>query len=186
MLSSLEKNMYQHEAEKTGIQKFLSKPVKLYELNQTLLNLFNNQATVYAEEGAHPKIAKLTSSATIMVVEDEPLNMLLITEVLRKMGFTVTKAGNGKEAISLLETLRPDLIFMDVNMPEMDGFTATTLIRQTDSPIATIPIIALTADAMKEDRERCLESGMSDYISKPFRLDEIDAILKKHIPGIQS
>ena len=186
MLSSLEKNMYQHEAEKTGIQKFLSKPVKLYELNQTLLNLFNNQATVYAEEGAHPKIDKLTSSATIMVVEDEPLNMLLITEVLRKMGFTVTKAGNGKEAISLLETLRPDLIFMDVNMPEMDGFTATTLIRQTDSPIATIPIIALTADAMKEDRERCLESGMSDYISKPFRLDEIDAILKKYIPGIQS
>ncbi len=186
MLSSLEKNMYQHEAEKTGIHTFLSKPVKLAELNQTLLSLFNNHSSEIPEQSDRIKIEKLTSTAIIMVVEDEPLNMMLITEVLRKMGFTVIKAGNGKEAIHLLSDARPALIFMDVNMPEMDGFTATSLIRQLESPIATVPIIALTADAMKEDRERCIEAGMSDYVSKPFRLEEIDTVLKKYIPGIES
>jgi len=115
------------------------------------------------------------------VVEDEPLNMLLISEVLHKMGFTVIKAGNGREAINLLHTATPVLIFMDVNMPEMDGFTTTAAIRAFSGAAAQTPIIALTADAMKEDRERCLQAGMNDYISKPFRLEEIEATLRKYM-----
>jgi len=181
MLSSLEKNMYRHEAEQTGIHKFLSKPVKLHELNATLLSLFNKQPTVAAVQTRQPVITPFTTQASIMVVEDEPLNMLLISEVLNKMGFGVIKAGNGREAIDLLHTTSPVLIFMDVNMPEMDGFTATSIIRGLAGPVATIPVIALTADAMKEDRERCLEAGMNDYLSKPFRLEEIETTLKKYI-----
>ncbi len=181
MLSSLEKDMYQHEAEKTGICRFLSKPVKLHDLNDTLLSFFNKQTKTAGESIQKPRINKLTNSATIMVVEDEPLNMLLISEVLGKMGFEVIKAGNGKEAIDLLDNTAPALIFMDVNMPEMDGFTATSLIRQRTNDSAGIPIIALTADAMKEDRERCLLAGMNDYISKPFRLEEIETILKQYV-----
>ena len=181
MLSSLEKNMYRHEAEQTGIHKFLTKPVKLHELHAVLSSMFTQQAPAAVAQQEQPTIKKFATSASVMVVEDEPLNMLLISEVLHKMGFGVIKAGNGREAIELLHTARPALIFMDVNMPEMDGFTATALIRALPGPVASIPIIALTADAMKEDRERCLEAGMNDYLSKPFRLEEIEATLKNYI-----
>jgi CheY-like chemotaxis protein len=173
--------MYRHEAEQTGIHKFLSKPVKLHELNATLLSMFNKHAPVAAPQAEQPTIKQFDTNASIMVVEDEPVNMLLISEVLQKMGFGVIKAGNGREAIELLRNTRPALVFMDVNMPEMDGFTATAIIRGLPGPAASIPIIALTADAMKEDRERCLQAGMNDYLSKPFRLEEIETVLKNHL-----
>ena len=181
MLSSLEKNMYQHEAEKNGIHKFLSKPVKLHELHNTLLSLFNKQAAALPLQTAIPGIEKMTNSAVIMVVEDEPINMMLISEVLGKMGFQIIKAGDGRQAIELLKTKTPQLIFMDVNMPVMDGFTATELIRCLPDPTGNIPVIALTADAMKEDRERCIASGMNDYISKPFRMEELQKVLRQYV-----
>jgi CheY-like chemotaxis protein len=113
-----------------------------------------------------------------MVVEDDPINMMLISEVLRKMGFKVIKAINGKQALEILPKYEPVLIFMDVNMPEMDGFTTTRFIRQLAEPHCSIPIIALTADAMQGDREKCIEAGMNDYVTKPFRIEEIEAVLK--------
>jgi CheY-like chemotaxis protein len=75
----------------------------------------------------------------------------------------------------------PELVFMDINMPVVDGYTATTRIRRLNSELRNIPIIALTADAMKEDRERCLSVGMNDFISKPFRLHEIESVLKTYL-----
>ena len=107
--------------------------------------------------------------------------MMLIGEVLRKMGFDLVKANNGKQALEILPKNDPVLIFMDVNMPEMDGFTTTRLIRQMAEPHCSIPIIALTADAMQGDREKCLEAGMNDYVTKPFRIEEIEAVLKKRM-----
>ena len=181
MLSSLEKTIYQKEAEKTGIDKFLSKPVKLQELNSLLSSLFDKPNRAADQNPPLPAIEKLTESATIMVVEDEPLNMLLISEVLRKMGFNVVKASNGREALEILPETEPVLIFMDVNMPEMDGFTATAIIRKMPEPQCNIPIIALTADAMKEDKDRCMEAGMDDFVSKPFRLKEIETVLKNYV-----
>lgn len=181
MLSSLEKNMYQLEAEKNGIHKFLSKPVKLHELQNTLLSLFNKQVAANQAPAAIPGIEKITDTAVIMVVEDEPINMMLISEVLGKMGFQIVKAGNGREAIDMLKTKTPQLIFMDVNMPVMDGFTATELIRCLPEPTCHIPVIALTADAMKEDRERCIASGMNDYLSKPFRLEELEKVIRQYV-----
>jgi PAS domain S-box-containing protein len=181
MLSPMQKNIYQQEAEKNGIRQFLSKPVKLHELNNTLSALFNKQTSQSKPPTIKPTIEKLTDSATIMVVEDEPMNMMLITTVLGKMGFQVIKAGNGEQAIELLQTNTPDLIFMDVNMPVMDGFTATINIRKLPEPACNIPVIALTADAMKEDRERCMQSGMTDYLTKPFRLEELEKVLKQYV-----
>jgi CheY-like chemotaxis protein len=113
-----------------------------------------------------------------MVVEDDPINMLLITEVLRKMGFDIIRANNGKEALEILPHYDPVLIFMDVNMPEMDGYTTTRHIRAMGEQYKQLPIIALTADAMQGDRERCLAAGMDDYVSKPFRMEEIVGVLK--------
>jgi CheY-like chemotaxis protein len=87
---------------------------------------------------------------------------------------------NGKEALERLPHCEPVMIFMDVNMPEMDGYTTTRHIRQMPEPYCNLPIIALTADAMKGDREKCLEAGMNRYISKPFRLEEIDGVLRDY------
>jgi PAS domain S-box-containing protein len=181
MLSSLEKNLYQHEADKTGINKFISKPVKIHELNSTLLSLFEKNMQ---NDSLHPSFdafEKITQSASIMVVDDDPINMLLISEVLKRMGFDVIQMQNGKEVIESLPHYDPVLIFMDVNMPEMDGYTSTRIIRSMQTAQSRIPIIALTADAMKGDKERCLDAGMNNYISKPFKLEEIEAVLKEYI-----
>lgn len=181
MLSSLEKNMYQYEAEKTGISKFISKPVKLHELNSLLLSLFEKTMQNDTLHPSLPAIEKISQAASIMVVDDDPINMLLITEVLRRMGFDVIQMNNGKEVIEGLDHYEPVLIFMDVNMPEQDGYTTTRLIRQLPEPMRNTPIVALTADAMKGDREKCLAAGMNNYISKPFKLEEIEAVLKNYM-----
>ena len=181
MLSSLEKNLYQHEADKNGINKFISKPVKLHELNSTLLSLFEKNMQ---NDSLHPSfgtIEKITQAASIMVVDDDPINMMLISEVLKRMGFEVIQMQNGREVIETLPHYDPVLIFMDVNMPEMDGYTTTRIIRKMQTTHARIPIIALTADAMKGDKERCLDSGMNNYISKPFKIEEIEAVLREYI-----
>ncbi|MBC7903821.1 MAG: response regulator, partial [Gemmatimonadaceae bacterium] len=183
MLSSFEKSMYKTEAEKAGIENFLFKPVRFQDLQKTVFGLFGHEQVAGDERKAEkvPVIDKFRSAGSILVVEDEPMNMMLISEVLTKMGFQVIKAGNGREALDLLESSRPSLIFMDVNMPEMDGFTATALIRQMPGFASKLPIIALTADAMKEDREKCINSGMDHYVSKPFRIEEITDVLKKYL-----
>jgi CheY-like chemotaxis protein len=184
MLSSLEKTLFQHEAESIGINKFLSKPVKMHELNNLLTAIFNK-----AQDGDQkeiiPAIQSFSDVTRILVVEDEPLNLLLISEVLRKMGVEVVTAGDGCEAMDKLIEHDPSMIFMDVNMPEMDGFMATELIRKLTTQHRNVPIVALTADAMPEDKERCLESGMNDYLSKPFRLEEIHAVIKKYCPILE-
>ena len=181
MLSSLEKNMEGYQAERRGIVKLLSKPVKLHALDKMLSSLFSKQVKEDAVQADRPTIKKIMGSATILVAEDEPVNMLLISEILGKMGLTVLKATNGQEVLDTLASHTPHMIFMDVNMPEMDGFTATAQIRVLPSPLCNIPVIALTADAMKEDRDRCLQAGMNDYISKPFRLEELEAVLKTYL-----
>ena len=180
MLSSMEKNIYQHEASKSGINKFLSKPVKLHELHATLLSLFEKNMQNDHLHPSLPNKVKISESTSVMVADDDPINMLLISEVLRRMGFEVIQVCNGKEALDRLSDCKPVIIFMDVNMPEMDGYTTTRHIRQLSEPHCNIPIIALTADAMKGDREKCLEAGMNHYISKPFRLEEIDAVLRTY------
>jgi signal transduction histidine kinase/ligand-binding sensor domain-containing protein/DNA-binding response OmpR family regulator len=179
MLSSLERNLHREEAENIGIDLFLSKPVRFNELNQILASIFEDGEPKVNISEAIPVIHQLGSNRTILVAEDEPINMLLISEVLHKMGFKVVKANNGVEAVQLLQQHDPDIIFMDINMPEMDGYTATRAIRRLTGPHADTPIIALTADAMIEDKQRCLDSGMNGFVSKPFRLEEIESVLQQ-------
>jgi signal transduction histidine kinase/ligand-binding sensor domain-containing protein/DNA-binding response OmpR family regulator len=181
MLSSLDKGMCLEAAEQAGIDMFLTKPVKLQELNNILQSIFGKEEIDSLSAPSKPVIKKLTDGASVLVAEDEPVNMLLISEVLSKMGFTVIRAGNGKEVLELLKTHQPKIIFMDVNMPEMDGLEATAIIRAQSRPQNNIPIIALTAGAMKEDRERCLLAGMNSFVSKPFRLEELEGVVKKYL-----
>jgi PAS domain S-box-containing protein len=181
MLSSLEKNVLQNEANEIGIYKMLTKPVKMYELYSVLCAML--VATTLEEKPVQqaPEIKKIGHEISIMVVEDDPINMMLINEVLTKMGFSVIKANNGKKALEILPDVDPALIFMDVNMPEMDGYDTTRLIRKMPEPWCTLPVIALTADAMVGDKERCLEAGMDDYVSKPFKIEEIESVLKSRV-----
>lgn len=181
MLSALEKSLFQHEADKTGIYHILTKPVKLYELYALLCALFMKEKQTAKIKVSVPVIKKFGESSLVMVVEDDPINMMLITEVLRKMGFEIIRAENGRQALEILPHHQPELIFMDVNMPELDGFATTRLIRQMPEPHRSIPIIALTAEAMQGDKERCIEAGMNSYVSKPFRLEEIESVLKNKI-----
>ena len=188
MLSSLEKTMIRKEAEEIGIDRFLSKPVKINELVSLLSSLFERSDSHKAALSKIPMIGKFSQGNKVLVAEDNPMNMLLISEVLGNMGIEVIKASTGVEALAMMDLYEPDIIFMDVNMPVMDGYTATQRIRELPHPQCDIPIIALTADAMKEDKERCLQAGMNDFVSKPFRLKEIESILKtylKNIPVLQ-
>jgi signal transduction histidine kinase/CheY-like chemotaxis protein len=181
MLSSLERSKFQPRAETFGISKFLSKPVKLLEL-VNLLSLHFEKAYLHEEPLiAIPAIGKKFQRRKVLVAEDNPMNMLLISEVLGNMGLEVIKAGNGEEAIAMLMQYDPAVIFMDVNMPVMDGYTATKKIRLSPAPYCNVPIIALTADAMDEDKERCQKAGMTGFVSKPFRLREIESVMNNYL-----
>ena len=120
----------------------------------------------------------------ILLVEDNITNQQLAVRLLnKKLGYSVDVATNGKAAIVSLSTTNYDLVLMDCQMPEMDGYEATRVIRNSSSPIKDhrVPIVAMTANAMKGDREKCLEVGMDDYISKPIKIDELAETIRKNI-----
>ena len=118
------------------------------------------------------------ASLQILLAEDTPVNQLLVSRMLEKHGHVVTIAANGKQAVANYQERPFDLVFMDVQMPEMNGFEATALIRQLQQVTDTyVPIIAMTAHAISGDRERCLDAGMDDYISKPASQKELMRII---------
>lgn len=117
----------------------------------------------------------------ILAVEDMKVNLMLLTRILEKHGCKVSSACNGSEAVEMMKENHYDLVFMDCQMPEMDGFEATKWIRQNENNERHTTIVALTADAMTGDREKCLAAGMDDYLNKPFKQEQITEMLKKWI-----
>ena len=127
--------------------------------------------------------AGLTPSPTVLVVDDEKQNRDLLTELL-KHDCRVILAKNGAQAIDRAHELQPDLILLDVMMPEMDGFEATIEIRK-DPRWRKLPIIAVTAKAMKDDQERCLQAGANDYLAKPIDLDRLFSLIRVWLPKME-
>ena len=117
--------------------------------------------------------------ARVLLVEDNAVNQTLAIRLLEKRGYVVSVAGDGREALAALEKDNFDVVLMDIQMPEMDGFEATAAIRQKEKFSGRhIPIIAMTANALKGDQERCLEAGMDAYIAKPIRTKELFAAIE--------
>ncbi|MDA0204135.1 MAG: response regulator [Acidobacteria bacterium] len=165
------------DAVAAGFRGCLSKPVKMSSLVETM-----GAAALPADAGparSTTSAKRADGGARILVAEDNPVNQLLMTKVLKKMGHTAEIVPDGRQAVEA--ALRGDysVILMDCQMPEMDGFEATAQIRQRENPAKRIPIIALTANAMKGDNERCFEAGMDDYLSKPIDLTLLAEALQR-------
>jgi CheY-like chemotaxis protein len=135
-----------------------------------------------------PKPAQPENGVNILLAEDNRVNQKVATFMLEKLGYKVDVALNGVEVLEKIENDKYDLIFMDCQMPEMDGYEATRKVRQLGSEHHShnIPIIALTAHAMKSNDEECYAAGMNDYLTKPVRAEELDAILSKWQTEIQA
>ena len=131
-----------------------------------------------------PQQGEQRFSGNVLVAEDNEINLMYIATLLAQLGCECTTVDNGQEAVELLRETPFDLVLMDCQMPEMDGFEATRAIRETESNVTDgprIPIVALTANAIKGDRERCLDAGMDDYLSKPVRIEEVSAVLATYL-----
>ena len=178
-----------------GFTGYLAKPLRPSEISQALalicdarhrgidLPLVTRFMLQEAWAGNHENI--VFDRPAVLLTEDNPINIMVASEMLERHGCLVTPAGNGVEAVSLLKQGHSfDLIFMDCQMPEMDGFEATGKIRdlQEKDNHEHTPIVALTANAMRADKERCLASGMDDYMSKPITPDLLQEMLLKWLP----
>ena len=170
-----------------GVAAYLLKPIRQSELREAIARVLGARS----EQGAIPLITRYSlgdalepmSVLRILVAEDNPVNQRLAARLLEKRGHRVTVTANGREAVEAIQKQAYDLILMDVQMPEMDGFEATVAIRDIEKQTGNhVPIIALTAHAMKGDRERCLVAGMDAYLSKPIRSQELDEVLETYSP----
>ena len=171
-----------------GVSAYLTKPVKQSDLLDTIMTTMAQPAPFQKSmplitrhslrEERSSSAKKNKKSLKLLVAEDNRVNQKLMLMMLEKEGHSVVLANNGKEALKALDNDFFDLILMDVQMPEMDGLEATAAIRLREKG-ANIPIIALTAHAMKGDRERCIEAGMNDYITKPIKREIVFKMLEK-------
>lgn len=173
---------------KKGFSAYLSKPIHQSELYNALLQLSGLDSNDKNEDLVTRYSAKeqtIKISAKILVVDDNNINQAVAKGMLSRYDIDVVLANNGQEALDLLKKHSVELVFMDCQMPVMDGYAATKNIRDPQTPIANhkIPIIAMTANAMQGDKEKCLASGMDDFIAKPVNPAKLFEILKKWVPA---
>jgi len=187
MFSSVEKDDLKEIGKNAGINKYLTKPVKMSDLYELLAGLYKSAEEIVpkGEIEIRDHFDQYVGK-TILIVEDNSMNMKLMNALLSKTGAKILNAQNGSEAVHLFRTAPIDIIIMDVHMPVVDGFEATRIIRSLEDGKSHITIVALTAIAMQGDKERCLECGMDDYLSKPFRNVDLFGILKKYLSNGES
>ncbi|MFT3749396.1 MAG: response regulator [Agriterribacter sp.] len=124
---------------------------------------------------------KKNISQTVMVVENDPDTLLLISELIKDLGYDVIEAGNGSEALEKITLSNPAIVFMDIEMPVLNGYDTTLALRKMEKPFCNIPVIAVTAHSTNEERKMYRDAGINQVISKPFRLAEIELKLKQYL-----
>ncbi len=175
-----------------GFASVLHKPVRQSYLFNTLLELLQKDCTAaidckVAERQNAPNLAAPViptgnwAGKKVLVAEDNEINRRIATYALEKAGLHVDCVGNGLLALHAATTQGYDLVLMDVQMPEMDGLEATTAIRKLEGPAGQTPIVAMTANAMRGDREKCLSAGMNDYVAKPLQLSDLQRVLQRFL-----
>jgi two-component system, sensor histidine kinase and response regulator len=172
------------QCRRLGIAAYLTKPIKQSELFDAILTVLDIREAPQEERNVVTKhsVREGRAALRVLLAEDNVVNQRLAVMILNKRGYDVVVAVNGKEAVAAVEQEAFDVILMDVQMPEMDGFEATASIRKKEKDTGGhIPIIAMTAHAMKGDRERCLAAGMDGYLSKPIRPDSLVATIDEAI-----
>jgi two-component system sensor histidine kinase/response regulator len=162
------------------------KPVKQSGLLETIEYVLGRTPPPVEASGA-VALVKDRTPLRVLLAEDNLVNQRLVAMLLERRGHTVTIAANGRLAVQALERDRYDVVLMDVQMPEMGGFEATAVIREKERRAGGhIPIVALTANAMKGDSERCLSAGMDAYIAKPIRSSELFDAIESFTPAVSA
>ncbi|MEZ6046432.1 MAG: response regulator [Planctomycetaceae bacterium] len=185
MLSSADQRVFGERAEGNDIAAFLEKPVSQSDLLNAIMTVLRGPELRASNLQKYPKTP---NPLNILVAEDTPANQKVIKAILNKRGHESIIANNGREAVEYLinKHNKFDIVLMDIQMPTMDGFQATRIIREHEEETGTsIPIIAMTAFAMKGDKEKCLEAGMDDYISKPLDAVKLIRLVEKHTSPIK-
>ena len=168
-----------------GIDRYFNKPVKqsqLYEMIKNLILKTQDAPTTAAKtipDGGVPQGQR--GKLRVLLVEDNAVNQKVALRQLKKLGYSGNAVANGLEALEAWERIHYDLVLMDCQMPEMDGYEATAEIRRREDSDRHTPIIAMTAHAMKGDREKCIEAGMDDYITKPVKVDLLEQALNRQL-----
>ena len=196
LLSSFTQANLEEDCKNSGLVAWLPKPVRKSELYDAMTLAANGPLS------AGPKVAALTTvpadasvekngAGTVVVAEDNQINQLVASEMIAALGYHCVLVRNGREAVALVQNTMADLVLMDCQMPELDGYEATRLIRVWEQQEATagphrphLPIVALTAHAMIGDRSRCLEAGMDDYLTKPLEPGELAKTLAHWLPRL--
>lgn len=180
LMTSLEHRMSAQSMQALGLQANLTKPVRPAELRSTLASLKNGARQALKTTGGTATGASKPRSLNLraLIAEDNAVNQKVAQLQLERMGFTAEAVGNGLEALEALEIRRYDVVLMDCQMPEMDGYEATRRLRRNPRH-KDLPVIAMTAHAMEGDREICLQAGMNEYISKPVRPTELRLALER-------
>jgi two-component system, sensor histidine kinase and response regulator len=182
MLSSAGQRGDAMRCRELGVAAYLTKPIRQSELLDAILTALGTRARSDAPGAliTRHSLRENRSHLRVLLAEDNAVNQLLALRLLEKHGHTVATAANGKKALEAMENETYDVILMDIQMPEMDGLEATRAIREKERATGGhIPIVAVTAHAMKGDEERCLSTGMDYYLTKPIRTPELLAVLEK-------
>jgi CheY-like chemotaxis protein len=170
------------EIERWGVAAFLNKPASQVDLLQTLGRVLSERTVPAAPFSPSPSAASDPAAANrgvILLAEDNPVNQRVAQRLLEKRGYRVIVATDGEQAVEKWRNSQPNLILMDLQMPRMDGLEATAEIRRSETATgARVPIVAVTANAMKGDRERCLRGGMDGYVSKPIDSTQLLAMVE--------
>jgi len=183
LLSSMTHLSLKKEFKEAGYQAYMYKPIRLDQLKRTLLHvLFSEDLNEQSEEENNQIKSKLPE-LKILLAEDNIINQKVAVTVLKKMGHQVDIAENGLIALKKFQSQKYHIILMDIQMPEMGGLEATKLIREyeNEKSLEAIPIISMTANAMKADMDKSMEAGMNDFISKPFKQEQLLKILSKFV-----
>jgi CheY-like chemotaxis protein len=185
MLTSADRKGDTERCKRLGVAACLLKPIRQAELREAIAWVLGAQerksvpppVTRTPRPAAHTDAVKLA----VLLAEDNAVNQQLVVRLLEKRGHRVVVTSNGREALKALEKVSFDLVLMDVQMPEMDGFEATAALREKEKVTGGhLPVVALTAHAMTGDRERCLAAGMDGYLAKPIRTRELEDLLEKY------